>query len=129
MGGGRLVLAEAPAVSFAGLLDHTARIWRRSVAPGRLREDVVTYTAQDELAACTVRRPRAPISDIGPGFAPSGERVVYLLPGEDLLERDVIELVTGPDAGGTFEVNGPVTRPRGHHIEARCSVWHGDLPS
>lgn len=115
-------------MSFAALLDHEVRIWARQVTLGRLREEIVTYTAQTTLVPGACRRPTAPVASIGAGLDPVGERVVYLPATASLQPRDLVELVTGPEAPNVLEVNQPPTRPRGHHTELSCRFWHGTLP-
>jgi hypothetical protein len=114
-------------MSLEGLLDHTARIWRPVVSLGVVREEIRTFIPV-ALADCTVRRPSARVADAGGGLVSQGERVVYFEPEVILEPRDIIELTSGPDSPGLFEVDAPVTRPRGHHIEATCRLWLGKLP-
>ena len=114
------------------LCDHVVRAWRPTTARGPLREEVRTLVpvlAVPEEPNAAVNRPRAPFGETGPGIAPVGERVIYMEADADVMELDVLELVSGPDAPGTFEVNDIVTAPRGHHLELRCRVWHGTLPT
>lgn len=109
------------------LLDHTATVWRATVTHGAVREEIRTLAQVGDTIRCAVRRPRALLGDAGKGLAPIGERVIYCDPEVDVAERDVIRLETGPDTG-TFEVDGPVTRPRGHHVELRCRHYVGAVP-
>jgi hypothetical protein len=113
-------------VTIRHLLDHTATIWRRTTTTGELREEVRTWSQVGSPVPCGVRRPTARIGLAGGGLAAIGERIIYLDAGVDVAERDVIQLDSGPDTG-TFEVDGPVTSPRGHHIELRTRHWVGDL--
>jgi hypothetical protein len=115
-------------MSFSSLLDHTARVWRPTSAKGQLREEVRTHSVVG-IFPCTKKRPSARIGDVGPGMAPIGETSIYMEAGADVLERDVIQLLTGPDAPDTFEIDAPPTRPRGHHIELTCQYFLGILPA
>lgn len=108
------------------LLDHTGTIFRPTVTYGAVREEIRTLVEVGSVR-CAVRRPRALLGDTGAGVGPIGERVIYMDPEVDVAERDVIRLDTGPDTG-TFEVDGPPTRPRGHHVELRCRHWVGEIP-
>jgi hypothetical protein len=114
-------------MSYSGLLDHTARIWRRDETLGTYRETVMSYTVQYHGPPCTLRRKRSVLSEAGPGIVDSGERTVYFKRDILLQKRDLVELVTGPDAPAWLEVES-ASRPRGHHTEARCSEWSGDTP-
>jgi len=115
-------------MSFSSLLDHTARIWRRTVTKGpNLREEVVDYVPLT-VVACTKKRPEARLIDIGPGLASEGIRTVYMEAAEDAIERDVLEFLTGPDVPETLEIDSPPTRPRGHHLELTCRLFTGQLP-
>ena len=114
-------------MTFRSLLDHEVRIWTRSVVLGRVREETVSYASGDLLPAA-VRRPTAPVASVGAGLAPVGERIVYLLATVTVAPRDLVEIVSGPDAPGWLEVDEPPTRPRGHHTELTCRFWHGDPP-
>lgn len=126
MGGRTRSVAAAERVSIAHLLDHSVRIHRPTITRGAVQEELTTYTA-GALTPAGVRRPRARYGDAGPGTGPIGERVVYFDAGVDVLARDVIELVSGPDAPGLFEVDAPPTSPRGHHIECTCRHFVGRL--
>jgi hypothetical protein len=111
----------------AHLLDHRVQVWRRTTTLGDLREEIRAWAKVCQPIRCAVNRPSASLSDAGAGLAPEGLRRVYANPDEDVEPRDVLQFVTGPDAPGTFEVDAPVTRPRGHHLEATCRLWKGKL--
>jgi hypothetical protein len=114
-------------MSFASLLDHQARVWRLDETLGDHRETVHDRAPVYDSVPCTLKRMRAVLSDAGPGLVPSGERTVYFLPAVTLEQRDVVELISGPDAPATLEVESS-SKPRGHHVEARCTEFHGKLP-
>lgn len=116
-----------PRPSITSLLDHTARIHRPAQFSATLGSLNQAHVLVASAVPCAVRRPQAIVVDVGPGLSPAGERDIYFELGVDLLTLDVIELVTGPDAPGTWEVNGPPTRPRDHHVEARCRHFSGTL--
>lgn len=110
------------------MLDHTVRVWRPVVSKDDYGAESSDYQLVASLNAA-VNRSSAPVADIGPGFAPTGTRRVYLRPDAQVQPRDVVELVTGPDAPGTWEVDEPPTHPRGHHTQVDCIAWHGVLPT
>lgn len=119
--------AGADLMSFASLLDHTARVWRHGESLGTYAETTVSYTLVYNSLPCTLRRKRAMLSEAGPGTVDAGERTVYFKPAVRLQEKDLVELVTGPDSPDWLQVESSA-RPRGHHIEARCTEFHGVTP-
>lgn len=122
--------AQRNAGGFVALLDHQARVWRRSEIVGALREAIRTYevVVEPTTANATLRRPRTRLGEGAPGLTPLGEARVYMPFGTDVRPTDVIELVDGPQAPGTFEVDARIVGPRGHHIEIDCRNFHGTLP-
>ena len=114
-------------MSFASLLDHTARIWRRTETPGTYLETTIDYAVVYAAADCTLKRKAAVLAEAGPGIVDAGGRTVYFLPSVTLVKRDLVELVTGPDAPAWLEVES-ASRPRGHHVEARCAEYSGETP-
>lgn len=116
-------------MSFSSLLDHTARVWRRTVTKGpNLREEIVTYVPTGAIMRCTKKRPEARLIDTGPGLIGEGIRKVYGEATEDVIERDVLEFLTGPDVPENLEIDSPPTRPRDHHVELICRLFTGVLP-
>lgn len=116
-----------PRPRIARLFDHTATVWRPVPSLGTYRERVETLTDVGTLD-CAVNRPTARLGEAGPGLVNSGERMVYLSADADIAGRDVLELLTGPEAGMLLEVDEAPTNVRGHHIEARARLWAGTLP-
>jgi hypothetical protein len=118
-------------MSIRHLCDHRVRIYRRAAQlDAELRSETLSY---QPVAAAPARnnaklnRPRARTGDVGPGSAPIGERTVYMDAGADVEERDVLQVLSGPDAPCLLEVDGPPTRPRGHHVELACRLFNGTL--
>ena len=116
-------------MAFSDLLDHTVRVRRPTESydnPLRVLERaypvVGTYPA-------AVNRTKARIGDAGPGLAPIGDRVVYMEASADVEARDILELMSGPDAPEQLEIDRPPTRPRGHHTELICLFYRGTLPA
>lgn len=121
-------------MAFSDLLNHTARVWRRTVTTGpNLREERVAYVPL-AIVRCTKNRPGsragtgALLGDTGPGLTAIGDRKVYMEAAEDVIERDVLEFLTGPDVPETLEINSPPTRPRDHHLELVARLFSGTLP-
>ena len=120
-------LETGPHMSFRSLLDHTARVWRRGEELGTYRETSIFYVVVYPAARCTLKRKAALLAEAGPGIVDVGQRTLYFLPGVTLQKRDLVELVTGADAPDWLEVESR-SKPRGHHVEARCSEYHGPTP-
>ena len=111
------------------LADHQVRLWRPvTSASSRIGMDRRTLELVADGEPCKVNRDTSPTADAGPGLSPIGRRRLYLPPELDVRERDVVELVTGPDAPQTWEVDELPARPRGHHLQADCILWRGTLP-
>lgn len=109
------------------LLDHTARVWRRVETIGTLGDTIVTYDlAYDELA-CAEDGQNSVAGNPGAGQTPIGRRWVYFDVGPTIRFRDVIELVSGPNAPAALEVESSDNR-RGHHLEIQASEFRGKLP-
>jgi hypothetical protein len=118
---------EAPGLmGVKHLLNHTADVYRRTETTGAMRSVTVSY-AKVSSVRVAVNRPAALLGDAGPGLTPTGDRVMYSIPGWDIRPLDVIVLTSGPDAPGQWEVDGPPTRPRGHHLEIRCRAFVGSI--
>ncbi len=113
------------------MFDHEVAIWRPTVTYGDLKEEIRTFVqilAAPGTPNAIVNRPKAPTLDTGPGLTPVGTRRLYMAPATEVLVRDLIELVEGPDAGMILEVDEPPTRPRGHHVQLDCRLFNGKLP-
>lgn len=112
------------------MFDHEVRIWRPTVTKDDLGAESREYAAVAEHP-CALKRPTAPLADLGAGLAPTGRRRFYLRPDVDVQLRDIVEVVSGPDAAGeqaTWEVDEPPTKPRGHHTQVDAITWNGNLP-
>lgn len=115
-------------MSIGHLLDHVSRVWTLTEGLDQYRAPVRTYSVSEgnEDLPCTSTRKRTVLGKIGGGTTPLGDRVVYFDIGPVMKERDVIELLEGPDAPAKLEIQG-LAYPRGNHIEARVSEFKGDL--
>lgn len=111
------------------LFDTTVRVWRPTPERSRLGVEERTYSVVAPSLGAKVNRSSAPEADAGPGFQPVGARRVYMRPDVDVQARDLLELLTGPDAPQFWEVNEPPTRPQGHHTQLDCIAWNGVTPT
>jgi hypothetical protein len=69
------------------------------------------------------------LQDDGPGERRVGDQTWYLLPGFDVREGDVLELLSGVQSGNRrILFPGPCTGPIGlHHWEPNTEVYHGSV--
>jgi hypothetical protein len=110
------------------LFDHQVRIWRPTASiANRIGAEERTYQPVG-VAGAVVNRNVSPMSDQGVGMVPTGRRRLYMRPDADVLERDVVQVIDGPDAGESWEVDQPPSRPRGHHTQVDAIAWNGQLP-
>jgi len=114
-------------LTISHLFDHTALIWRKTETLGDYRETRKGFGLEYGPLGCKANRKAALVAAAGPGIIDVGQRVFYLEVGPIIRKRDLFELVTGPDAPAILEVEN-VTIPRGHHVEVRCSEYHGAWP-
>jgi hypothetical protein len=122
--GGASIHAGRPDIDH--LLDHTANIRRPVESLGVARETRVVHAFAHVAVACAVNRKRTVLTEAHGGITPAGGRSVYFPAGLTLLEQDVIELLTGPEAPALLEVESRAT-PRGHHIEVSVTQFQGKL--
>lgn len=114
------------------LFDHSIRIWRPTVSKDGVGAESRSYTLQVQTP-CTLNRSVAPVAPVtAGGLAPVGRRRFYVRTTVSVRVRDIIELVSGPDAHAdgqlTWEVDEPPVVPKGHHKQLDCVEWHGVLP-
>lgn len=111
------------------LCDHVARIWTLTEEPDSMMSRRRVYEVLPINAAvhCAINRKNTAIGQMPPGRTPVGDRMFYCDIGPEFGEMSVIEVFEGPDAPSRIEVQS-VTRPRGHHVEARGSEFRGKLP-
>lgn len=111
------------------LFDHDVKIWRPTRERSTLGVEERTYQVHIAEARCKVNRSTAPSADTGPGMQPTGARRLYMRPDVDVKPRDLVELVTGPDAPQFWEVDQLPSLPRGHHMQLDCIAWNGVRPT
>lgn len=114
-------------MTVAALMDHTATSYRGTEATGTYGEVTSAWAAQEAAFPCTVQVDSERVNEVGPGEMTAGVYRLYAAdPTLDIAERDVIDILTGPEAGIKVKVV-QVGRPRSHHLEARCETWEGEL--
>lgn len=109
------------------LLDHTARIWRRTETKDDFGGMVPSYSVSSEGVPCANDGQSSVLAPGGPGIVVSGDRWLFFDSGVDVQERDLVELVTGPTAPDWLEVESH-DHFRGHHTEVRVSEFQGTPP-
>lgn len=70
------------------------------------------------------------LQDHGPGEQQGAKRRWFLAGGFDVTERDVVAVVSGPEAGLQLRVESVTPQARRstaiHHIEVNVEVWQGE---
>ncbi len=117
-----------PRPSIAGWFDSEIRIWRPTVTRDALQADKRDYSVSSEVE-CAINRSQSSNALQDGGNATVGTLRWYGLPSIDIRPRDVCEIISGPDAGTTWEVDATPVRPRGHHTQVDCFEWNGKLPA
>lgn len=115
--------------SVASWFDATVRIWRPTTAveTDAIGAESETYTPQAVVGARLNRSKTSERASAG-GLTTIGTLRWYGLPTIDVQPRDLCEILTGPDAGPTWEVDQIPVRPANHHCQVDCVEWHGVLP-
>lgn len=108
------------------LLDTQIQIWRPVITDDAIGVEERSYSPVGFVDAF-INRPAQSDAAVGGGMAPSGGVRWYGRPDIDVNTRDVCEVIDGPYAGQTFEVNAPPVRPMNHHTQVDCIEWHGTL--
>jgi hypothetical protein len=108
------------------LLDSQIQIWRPATVSDDIGVEERGYVPVGVVDAF-INRPQQSESNVGGGIAPVGGVRWYGRPDIDVRQRDVCEVVVGPEAGKTFEVNAPPVHPMGHHTQVDCIEWNGTL--
>lgn len=117
------------------LFDHRVRVWGSQEIRGASFGDPSRKWSpvpghEDVPMAVQVRRESR--TDGGPGEHVAGEYKGFAGAGVDVVEGDVIEIVSGPEASTNpsevvaLKVDS-VYRPRGHHTELVLIQWLGEF--
>lgn len=115
-----------PRPSIAGWFDSEIRVWRADTSKDALAVEDRLLVPLATVGAAINRSNTASATQAG-GTAIVGTLRWYGLPTIDVRERDVCEIISGPDAGTTWEVDALPVRPRNHHTQVDCVEWHGTL--
>lgn len=111
------------------LLDSEIRLWRRVSDTGNALATEESLYVPIAVVKAKLNRSKTAERDIGGGLKPVGTLRWYGRPDIDVRARDVCEVIAGPDAGLTWEVDGEPNRPKAHHTQVDCVEWHGVLES
>lgn len=113
--------------SIAGWFDSRIRIWRPTTTKDALATEERIYVVSS-VVECAINRSTTTNALQDGGNARVGTIRWYGLPTIDVQPRDVCEIISGPDAGTTWEVDAEPVHPRGHHTQVDCFEWNGVLP-
>lgn len=116
-----------PRPSVSGMFDSTIRVWRPTTTTSGPAIEKREYAIVGVFGAA-INRSRTPQSPQDGGLARSGIIRWYGLPTIDVQERDLCDVLTGPDAGAMWEINERPTRPRDHHTQVDCVEFNGVRP-
>ncbi len=116
-----------PRPSISGWFDSRIRIWRPTVTKDALQAEKRIY-AVSSVVECAINRSLSTNALQDGGNATVGTIRWYGLASIDVKPRDLAEIVSGPDAGTTWEVDAVKVRPRAHHTQVDCFEWNGKLP-
>lgn len=108
--------------------DSTIRIWRPLAVKDALMVEEKTHVEMSTVGA-RLNRSATSTADVGPGASRVGRLRWYGRPDIDVQRRDICEILTGPDAGLTWEVDAEPVHPANHHTQVDCVEWHGKLPA
>jgi len=117
-----------PRPAISGLFDSTIQIWRATTSTTGPAIEKREYAKVVAPVGAVVNRSRTPNTPGDAGLQRSGIIRWYGRPTTDVQERDVCEVLTGPDAGAKWEVNEKPAHPRGHHVQVDCVEFNGVLP-
>ena len=117
-------------MSIRRLFNHRAVVYRATVTRdeyGGTVETWVAQTAPDGLNARPDQNWSGAQQDHGPGEQQGATRRWFLSNGFDVAERDVVYVVSGPEAGTYLRVES-VTQPTRvgatvHHVEVNVEAW------
>ena len=115
--------------------DHRVRIWGSSEIRGATFGDasrIWSPVPEQDDVGMAVQAKRETRADQGPGERVVGEYRGFAAASTDVVEGDVIEILSGPEA--SVDPNSPrllkadsVYRPRGRHTQLVLIDWQGAL--
>jgi hypothetical protein len=115
------------------LCDHRGILYRATVTRDALGDTIETWVQQTTPAGKNCRPNQAwsgDQQDHGPGEQQGAKRQWFLRAGFAPKDRDVLSVVTGPEAETLLRilsVTSPTDPKRVHHIEVNVEVWQGSL--
>lgn len=120
-------------MSIAKLFDHRVVVYRSTVTQDELQDPIAVWGPLPAPVGRNARPNQAwsgSLQDHGPGEQQGAMRQWFLHKGFDVAERDVLEVVSGPEAPNLLRVES-VTRPTApivlHHLEVNVTVWDGTV--
>lgn len=118
-------------MSIEHLFDHRAEVWYPSETRGPggsvLQQRLPVEQVDESALNCALVPVRLDVENIGPGETTRRRVEFYFAVATDILERDVIRLVEGPQAPSDWFVLS-VAKVRGHHLEIGAEPWVGEIP-
>lgn len=131
---GRAAMSIGSVLHFRRLLNHHVE-WYREVTTRDQFGDVIVAWAEQTTPDGLNARPdqvwAGVLQDSGPGEQQDRKRRWFLDKGfEGIAERDVLSVVSGPDAPLLLRVEGVTPQwdsTHLHHIEVNVEVWNGEL--
>jgi hypothetical protein len=108
--------------------DATIRIWRANIVRDDLGTELRDYFVVNTYPAAINRSNMAVVPSDG-GLASKGKVRWYGDYGIDVQQRDICEVMTGPETGNTWEVNQSPSHPQSSHTQVDCIEYHGGLPN
>jgi hypothetical protein len=111
-------------VSVDSLCDHRAVVYRATTAQGRAGDIIESWAPLDAPAGLNARANlvwlAGHLENPGPGEVQAKRRQWFLLPSFDVRERDILRIVSGPEAPSVLRVlavNRTTAGPVFHHFE------------
>jgi hypothetical protein len=114
--------------SIAGWFDSTIQLWRAVIDRDSLGTEERTYVPVGVPVGAAINRSKTATRPDDGGLTQRGTLRWYGLPTLDVQPRDIAQIVSGPDAGHSWEVDAVPPHPRGHHTQVDCVEWSGTLP-
>lgn len=120
-------------MSLARLWNHAVRICREAGPDEWGHSSGAVEPVGPEFSKLNARPDQnwsGTLQDGGAGEQQAGKRRWFVAKEVEVLERDVLEVIAGPEAGLALRVLSavPVTTPRGvHHREVNVEVFTGEI--
>lgn len=111
----------------AGALRSRARIRRPVETRDQHRNTVVTWSVS-EMIWVAMRPPRRMLASTGAGEQADGTMEVEMRDRVTVNMRDILEVISGPEAGTNWRVTTPPHRPGRGDLFALVEVYNGPLP-